>query len=664
MITNCALALVAWVSIEPTDHVGKTRRGPDGTRVYHQSKDYVDIESAKALARDLGGYLVSIESEEEERWIREKFGVDEAQWIGLEGDCATWASGARVQYENWIEVPRQEASGEQFAVRSLCPTGVPKENCKRRPGGWSTVEGDVVYRRYKALIEVELSAAEKGEPGVDDSDEADESDEGRAQDGLEGGAGEVARASLRRGVLLLAIEGFSQEELADPRWSHVQVLRDRSAFSSEVHGDPSGSVLANWALLLGGTGSWKNGFDGDSRSNWKRYYYRCLAGYVSYSGGRIGSASILEDSELSGHLTAGERIQPRFALKLDAGESKSRRARALDDVLSSPLPMFVQVGWSEPQGSSAKERSVRLERIQAEIGEILARIEARPERSVEEWLVVLAGICPPEVEGGARKKRTAQGDGTGEARHLLLLSGPGIERGPVRSSIGLGDVVPTCADFLDLRGRYGWCSDGLSLLHAPAAALGEELVRNGSFESQAAWHFIDSKVLVAGWECSGSWKVIPYASIPDLVRSGEARSGDPGLKLLAIATSGPKTLEQNIDLRALTLPIRTGKARFRLEAWLGGSGVSRSLDVQVEFQDERGKSLRTSTLDPVSARDRSIVSDRDGSERKRAMLLRSIEERVPSGAVRARILVDGTHAQTLMDSYVDGISLKIRLPER
>ena len=140
----CALALGALLQEDPTAYVRKRRRSPDGARVYCVSRDVLDIGSAKALARDLGGYLVSIETEEEDRWILAEYGGDRTQFIGLEGDCSTWASGAAVGYASWFDKPPDPRRGTRYAVRAKCPDGAKPEDCRERPGTWSTVRGDAL----------------------------------------------------------------------------------------------------------------------------------------------------------------------------------------------------------------------------------------------------------------------------------------------------------------------------------------------------------------------------------------------------------------------------------------------------------------------------------------------------------------------------------------
>ena len=46
-------------------------------------------------------------------------------------------------------------------MRAKCPDGAKPEDCRERPGTWSTVRGDALYDRHFALVEIEVDPAAK-----------------------------------------------------------------------------------------------------------------------------------------------------------------------------------------------------------------------------------------------------------------------------------------------------------------------------------------------------------------------------------------------------------------------------------------------------------------------------------------------------------------------
>ena len=83
-----------------------------------------DWESAQAEARSRGGNLVTINSAEEEAWLKQTFGEDEDFWIGFtdkanEGQFR-WASGQPTTYTNWDpSEPNNTGGNEDYATMNF-----------------------------------------------------------------------------------------------------------------------------------------------------------------------------------------------------------------------------------------------------------------------------------------------------------------------------------------------------------------------------------------------------------------------------------------------------------------------------------------------------------------------------------------------------------------
>ncbi|MDJ0903037.1 MAG: PQQ-dependent sugar dehydrogenase [Xenococcus sp. MO_188.B8] len=102
-------------------------------------------QEAQAEATSLGGDLVTINDEAEEKWLRENFSETEQLWIGL-NDAETegqfqWSSGQPVTYTNWAPGEPNDFDGIQdFAIMNLGSAGE-----------WDDQSGESLFR---GIIEI------------------------------------------------------------------------------------------------------------------------------------------------------------------------------------------------------------------------------------------------------------------------------------------------------------------------------------------------------------------------------------------------------------------------------------------------------------------------------------------------------------------------------
>ena len=112
-------------------------------------------EAAQAEARQRGGNLVTINSEQEETWIKQNFGGDESFWIGFtdkanEGQFR-WASGEPVTYTNWDpNEPNNAGGNEDYATMNFSWRNQ-----------WNDDSG---IRNFRGIIEIGGNNTPPGEP--------------------------------------------------------------------------------------------------------------------------------------------------------------------------------------------------------------------------------------------------------------------------------------------------------------------------------------------------------------------------------------------------------------------------------------------------------------------------------------------------------------------
>ena len=121
--------------------------GVFGGSTYFTSDAAVTITEARALADDLGGHVVSINTEDEQVWLNSVVGFTERFWIGLsdeqvEGEFV-WDSGEVFDYSYWNSgEPNDQVPGEDFVWL----------NWNQTNGRWNDVQ--IGADPVRAIIEV------------------------------------------------------------------------------------------------------------------------------------------------------------------------------------------------------------------------------------------------------------------------------------------------------------------------------------------------------------------------------------------------------------------------------------------------------------------------------------------------------------------------------
>jgi hypothetical protein len=96
--------------------------GNNGDSKYYLSKNGQNWTDAKNTATDLGGYLVAIDSAEENSWIRDKMEDEgyrwDSVWIGYTDENSEgqfeWVNGSDNGYENWSNGEPNNSGGEDY----------------------------------------------------------------------------------------------------------------------------------------------------------------------------------------------------------------------------------------------------------------------------------------------------------------------------------------------------------------------------------------------------------------------------------------------------------------------------------------------------------------------------------------------------------------------
>ncbi len=119
-------------------------------KVFLNPEEY-DVYQSKAACEELGGHLVSINSQEEQNFIVSLLGEKDNYWIGLERDSSgwRWMDGSSFSYSNWdywIDADGERFSqpdnyeGREFSCR-IAGNTVEYEDWYMNKGGWIDTDG-------------------------------------------------------------------------------------------------------------------------------------------------------------------------------------------------------------------------------------------------------------------------------------------------------------------------------------------------------------------------------------------------------------------------------------------------------------------------------------------------------------------------------------------
>ena len=164
-----------------------------GGSVYNGS-EYVLTDSrsgwqtAQARAQALGGNLVTINSAEEEQWLRDQFSGSESLWIGIsdrsqEGNFE-WSSGETVAYTNWQGSGPDNYYNQDYGVIEWTGSEGSQWQDHYETGGWEYRNGWQWQDGYRGIVEIKLPEVEVGDGGNDTIEG------GRGNDTIKGGVGD------------------------------------------------------------------------------------------------------------------------------------------------------------------------------------------------------------------------------------------------------------------------------------------------------------------------------------------------------------------------------------------------------------------------------------------------------------------------------------------
>jgi hypothetical protein len=283
----------------------------------------------------------------------------------------------------------------------------------------------------------------------------------------------------------------------------------------------------------------------------------------------------------------------------------------------------------------------------AQIGQIMSAMAARPNFANEDWLVILTsdhgGSPDGSHSGGTPEKRTIP----------FLVAGKLATTVLPQANPRQTDVAATVLSYFGapIPSNYDGHAVGLTPAAQAPAVLGQNIVFNGDAEFNRGFDSNGEHQYASGWNNPGPGGV---TTINYLAGNGFPSPTDPGPpnrgnNFFSGGLNATSTMTQRIDVANLSALIDVGGVDFELSAWLGGfSNQNDRATVIAHFLDEANVEIGVAQLAAVTAAERGNVTK---------LLFREVLGDLPMLTRFVNIELTAIRAVSENDGYADNISL-------
>ncbi len=286
----------------------------------------------------------------------------------------------------------------------------------------------------------------------------------------------------------------------------------------------------------------------------------------------------------------------------------------------------------------------------AQIGQIMTAMAARPNFANEDWLVILTtdhGGLGTGHSGGLPPQRTIP----------FIVAGPLATTVLPQAHPRQPDVAATVLTYFGapIPSNYDGHAVGLEPAGPAPAALGQNLVFNGDAEYNRGFTSNGTQQYAAGWNDPGPGGVtlITYLAGDGFPSPTDPGPPDRGNNFFSGGLNAVSTMTQRIDVGNLAGAIDTGDLDFILSAWLGGfSSQNDTATVIAHFLDGSNAQIGTAQLAAVTAAQRGNVTK---------LLFRDQLGDLPISTRYVDIELSATRSAGENDGYADNISFIIAL---
>jgi hypothetical protein len=285
----------------------------------------------------------------------------------------------------------------------------------------------------------------------------------------------------------------------------------------------------------------------------------------------------------------------------------------------------------------------------AQIGQIMTAMAARPNFANEDWLVILTsdhgGLPDGNHSGGLPLQRTIP----------FIVAGPLATTVLPQAHPRQPDVAATVLTYFGapVPSNFDGHAVGLEPAAQPPAMLGQNLVFNGDAEFNRGFDSNSEQQYAAGWNAPGPGGItmINYLAGGGFPSPDDPGPPDRGDNFFSGGTNAVSTMTQRIDVSNLAADIDAGNLDFELSAWLGGYlSQNDTATVIARFLDGSNVQIGMAQLAAITAAQRGNATK---------LLFRDQLGDFPSSTRYVDIALTATRATGENDGYADNISFSL-----
>mgnify|MGYP003582779454 CR=1 FL=1 len=261
-------------------------------------------------------------------------------------------------------------------------------------------------------------------------------------------------------TLVIGIDGASFDFLEPADMPNLDSLRAAGlTATSNLYAQPLAGTVSGpgWSSIA--TGTWPdkhrvidNSFSTPNYAEFPDYLTRIETAAPDRSTLVVGTWSPIPQTIF------GPAVDQRVAGGNDAGTT-ARAVAALST--GDPDDVFVHLdevdGAGHSVGTNGAAYGAALKRADAQIGEILAAVQARATRAAEDWTIIVTADHGHTPTGGHGGNMAA------ERKTFVIAAGPGIDAGSVRHDVKVVDIAPTVITAAGVTPDAAWNLDGTAL---------------------------------------------------------------------------------------------------------------------------------------------------------------------------------------------------------
>ena len=406
----------------------------------------------------------------------------------------------------------------------------------------------------------------------DDGDTTASDGDATAITGDGAGSDDDAAPTRRPKVLYLGIDGVRPDLLEAANTPHLDALSATGKHALQVPTVDTTWSGPGWSTLLTGVwrdkhGVWDNSFTGQALDS-----YPNLLALVESVAPELNTVALTSWAPLHDWLTVGADERSFWAYDTDDGDVNVI-ARASETLNSEdPDLLFIYwadvdvVGHSDGFHPEVGTYVAELESVDADIGNLMASIAARPTFAEEDWLVLVSTDHGGTIDGT---------HGQNIADHRLtwiIVSGPQVTPGGFWPPARPVDLAATALTHLGIALDPTWDLDGqpldLDVAGPPSAALGGNLLVNGGGEADRGFSSVTPDGWPPGWHDPGGMTAVTYGA-PDFPSQDADGPPDRGANLFSGGNAAQPSMWQQVRLVEL-VEAHAAPLNYTLSGWLGG----------------------------------------------------------------------------------------------